>query len=259
MSLITKIEEIARIGYSPIYRAGPRGLINPSVEKAIFFKAGMTIDADGCATAYHPKGCPPGLDKLGNAGHPGNWWGLAKDPKGVPYVQKEPDPHPGFYFSTTALEHPDYPENDTRRYVPSDVFPFIVLPGKKTFLREHKIKLGDLCMVANLQNGLPAPGQEITQSKAYPAIFADIGPPDHLGEASMALARALGINESPTKGGTNHGILYIVFPGTRIPPPTSPNTWTSPDYLDQIYSASNALFEKWGGWWSIANMEGLIS
>ena len=49
-----------------------------------------TIDGDGAPNCYHPDGSPPGLDYLGNAGEPGNWWALAthnKKSSGNPVIQ----------------------------------------------------------------------------------------------------------------------------------------------------------------------------
>ncbi len=57
----------------------------------ITFDAGMTIDADGSPRAYHPvEGF--GLDFLGNAGRPGNWWALACRKDGRPWEQDATDP-----------------------------------------------------------------------------------------------------------------------------------------------------------------------
>ena len=50
------------------------------------FTAGLSVDADGSPHAYNQ---PPnkGLDYIENAGHRGNWWGLACNHNGDPYVQ----------------------------------------------------------------------------------------------------------------------------------------------------------------------------
>ncbi len=59
-----------------------------------------------------------------------------------------------------------------------------------------------------------------------------------IGEASIALAAALGVPSSPKTGGVGHGIAYIVFPG-------SAQNWPlSQPEIDQ-YGAQ--LFSKWGG------------
>jgi hypothetical protein len=63
---------------------------------------------------------------------------------------------------------------------------YIVLPAGQ--YKKLGIKLGDIAAVR--YNG----------HVAF-AIFADVGPRHKLGEGSMALASALGINNSPTRGG----------------------------------------------------------
>lgn len=46
------------------------------------------------------------------------------------------------------------------------------------------------------------------------AVVGDIGPHRKIGEISVACARALGINASPTRGGEDsHVIHYSIFPG----------------------------------------------
>jgi hypothetical protein len=70
-----------------------------------------------------PEGChPEPLDYLGNAGYPGNWWGVTTDKYGNPYIQQESSndamhPYPGLYVSCTAYYHAAYPEYDCRRCV----------------------------------------------------------------------------------------------------------------------------------------------
>lgn len=168
---------------------------SPIIQKGnvVSFRAGMTINADGSPHAYHPAGSPPGLDYLANAGHPGNWWGIATYPDGSPYIQNTGDPAPGFYVSTTAFQNPAYGVSDPRRYVDSERVPFIVLPSNFPV----KVELGAKCYVT--YNG-----------KRTGAIYADIGPRFQLGEGSIALAKVLGINPDPKRGGTEDKMLYEV-------------------------------------------------
>jgi hypothetical protein len=100
---------------------------------------------------------------------------------------------------------------------------FFVLPSKLGL----GAKLGDLGVIIR-------PGQ----SDYDYAVYADVGPPSKIGEASIALADALGIPSSPKSGGTAHGIIYIVFPGSGQGWPLSQAE------IDQ-YAAT--LFAKWGG------------
>ncbi len=82
-------------------------------------------------------------------------------------------------------------------------------------------------MVINLDNGLRSP-----------AIFADRGPGDKLGEGSVALARALGVDTNARIGGTNEGIVYIVFPHSGNERMRS---------LAEIQESGERLFQKAGG------------
>jgi len=56
-------------------------------DTAFFWTSGVQVDADGAPNAYNANNT--GIDYLGNAGSPGNWWGIATDSKGTPYVQGE--------------------------------------------------------------------------------------------------------------------------------------------------------------------------
>lgn len=166
---------------------------------AFFYEAGMTIDADGAPNAYHPDNS--GLDDLSNAGTPGAWEGLAKDPYGEPYIQGPDDPFPGYYVSETALADRSKPVSDPTRYVDASRIPFIVLPGG--IARQLGARPGDFAVVFNQRNG-----------KSSYAIFGDVGPYDHLGEGSIALAENLGLRSDARNGGARRGIVYLVFPGS---------------------------------------------
>lgn len=159
------------------------------------FVAGLQIDADGSPRAYHPRG--KGLDYLANAGKPGNWWGIATDSKGQPYVQGADDPAPGFYVSTTALQRTGFPKSDPRRYIDSETVPYFVLPLDR--YKKWGVKLGAEALVTNLANG-----------KSCTAILADLGPKGKLGEGSIALARALGVPSDPKTGGAGGQIHFLI-------------------------------------------------
>ena len=203
-------------------------------EHALFFESGMTIDADGSPRAYHPalpgrpSGSPPGLDDLRNAGKPGHWFGVVTDsgkPDGKPVKQGPHDPAPGFFVSATALEHRDRPPHDPRRYVDASTIPYVVLAPEVE--RRGHARLGDFAMVWNRRNG-----------KLAHAIFADVGPADHLGEGSIALARALGMPSDPKAGGQPGGVVYLVFAGSGNGKPRS---------ASEIESNGKRLFRAWGG------------
>jgi hypothetical protein len=195
---------------------------------AFFFKAGMAIDADGAPTAYHPTH-GRGLDNLANAGHTGNWYGVVTDTghrNGTPVVQGNGDPAPGFYISPTALQNRHLPRTNPKRYVDSSAIPYISLPGHHGDVLHAR--LGDFAMVINAHTG--------SQSAA---IYADVGPRAKIGEGSIALAKALGLNSNTRHGGTeSHSIIYIVFAQSGQGAPLSAPT---------INANGGQLFAAWGG------------
>jgi hypothetical protein len=171
---------------------------------AFVFIAGMAIDVDGSPRAYGPPGgAVQPLDDIRNAGHRGNWWGIAVDENDEPYVQGPNDPAPGFYVSTTALVDRTRATRDPRRYVDAEHIPYVVIPPE---LQKLGVRIGDLAMV------------EYAGARA-PAIVADIGPSNHYGEGSMALAKQLGIPSSPRHGGVGGDVRYIIFEGSAGTPP----------------------------------------
>lgn len=195
---------------------------------AVFYQSGMTIDADGAPKAYH-RDNNKGLDFLGNAGKPGNWWALVTDTgksNGTPIVQGSSDPAPGYYVSATALEDSTKKRTDPRRYVNSSNIPYIVLPGN-SLIKGTGAKLGDFAVVFNSKSG------QITN-----AIYADIGPKAKIGEGSIALADALGINSNPKTGGTGEGVMYVVFPSSGNGKPRT---------IEEINNEATKKFKDWGG------------
>ncbi len=168
----------------------------------MMFTAGAMVNADGSPRAYAPKN--KGLDYTANAGSPGNWWGVATNDEGVPYVQNgtaPKQPHRGFYISTTALFRGKYQENDVRRWIDSEAVPHVTLPPQVIQMVDP-VFLGCRCMLMNLKNGMECE-----------AVLADIGPKNKIGEISIAAAKALGLNSDPKKGGTSDKIIeYHIFP-----------------------------------------------
>ncbi|HKS75674.1 MAG TPA: glycoside hydrolase family 75 protein [Terriglobales bacterium] len=200
---------------------------NSSQVPAFVYQAGLAVDADGAYRAYHPNN-RLGLDSIEHAGHPGNWWALATDtgtPKGRPLVQGKNDPALGYYVSMTSLfDASIHDEHNPRRFVDAQSIPYVVLPPKGF---KHA-KLGDFATVVNLRSG-----------KVEGAIVADESAPEvPMGEGSMALADALGIDSNPRSGGVQKGVAYVIFPGSGNGKPRA---------LDEIVSASQAYFQRWGG------------
>src|SRR5207237_4196219 len=122
---MAQLKFLKRIGYSDINTL-------TDDDSAFFYESGLMIDADGAYHAYHPDG-RSGLDYLGNAGRPGNWWALVTnngEPDGKPLVQTDADTAPGFYISTTSLEDPNCYRKDQRRFVYTVSVNFIVFHVK---------------------------------------------------------------------------------------------------------------------------------
>ncbi len=163
--------------------------------------AGMMIDGDGSPRMYGPKNS--GLDWTANGGKPGNWWALICDDKGDPVIQGAKDPCPGMYISTTSYERAEFKRTDPRRYVDSGKVPYVVVPPSVR-KKARGVVMGCRCLVTNIQTGV-----------SCEAVVADIGPSAKIGEGSIALAKALGINHDVKKGGTERKIIrYEMFPGT---------------------------------------------
>jgi Fungal chitosanase of glycosyl hydrolase group 75 len=191
------------------------------------YVAGLAVDADGAFRAYHPTN-RLGLDAIAHAGHPGNWWALATDTgetNGHPILQGERDPAPGYYVSMTSLyDATNLNERDPHRYVDAVKIPYVVLPpvGLK------HAKLGDFATVVNLKNG-----------KVAAAIVADESAPQlKLGEGSIALAVALGIDSDPRYGGSDGGVAYVIYPDSGNGKPRA---------LEDIIANSQRQFQMWGG------------
>ena len=199
----------------------------PPATKVFFYKSGLAIDADGALRAYHPRD-RLGLDSLAHAGHKGNWWAIVTDngrPNGLPIVQGKSDPAPGYYISTTALYDPGNPNpQDPRRYVDAAKIPYVVLhPNALKYAR-----LGDFATVVNLRNG-----------KLSAAIVADESAPDlPVGEGSIALAKVLGIDRDPRRGGQDADVAYVIYPGSGN---------GKPRVSEEISGTSKQLFDTWGG------------
>ncbi len=204
---------------------------------SLVFLGRMRVDADGAPRAYHPQQ-RRGLDRLDNAGHPGDWWAIATDTRdregdpvcgasGRPVVQGAHDPAPGFYVSTTTMMDPKVEDcRRQRAYVDAGAISYVALPRKlATYDARHHA--GSLAMVLNTKN-----------QKRAGAVFADEAPPTGFGEGSIALARRLGLRADPRDGGTEvRDLLYVIFTDTEKFPRSE----------KAVEDASAAAFARWGG------------
>ena len=140
----------------------------------------------------------------------GNWWGLVTDTgedDGEPIIQGPNDPFERFYVSKTPLQDRTKKRRDPRRYVDANRINYIALP----YYHFHdnvdvtrRPSLGDI-------------GAIYYRGRLAYAIYADTKGKGskHIGEGSMALARALGINPRPISGGTNdRNVLHVIYPGS---------------------------------------------
>jgi hypothetical protein len=198
-----------------------------NADNSVTFTAGATLDGDGANgqfggfPCYAPASYAGGtLDLLANAGHPAskgkpaNWYGVVTDngkATGTPIVQSATDPCPGAYVSATSLHlfdgkgHP-LPDSSPFKYVDSATVPFIAVPP----LIIHKVAgivLGCRCEVTNTKTG-----------KTVVGVVADVGPNKHLGEISVACAKAIGVPVGSTHpassgGASSPDIEYKLFPG----------------------------------------------
>jgi hypothetical protein len=169
----------------------------------------FTVDGDGSPRCYGPEGTDP-LDYLGNAGYPGNWWGVAthnQQSSGQPIIQKGTNPWPGYYVSTTAYIHSKYYWHDPRRYLDSESVLFAVIPGN---VRKA---------VVGICKGCKARCTDKKNGKSVDCVIGDIGPTDHLGEGSIKLAGEFGLDISPKYGGSadESRFLWECWPGVAAP------------------------------------------
>lgn len=194
------------------------------IRGAYLWTSGMAINADGCPRCYAPpgSGLAP-LDNLANAGRPGNWWGIACNNVGAPYVQGPDHAAPGYYVSTTALTDRSKPAGDPARYVDSDKVPYIVVPPDLT--GQRGVHMGDVAMV-------------MYKGTSCGALVADVGPRGKYGEGSMALARLVGIPDSPRHGGVADGVTFLVWPKTTCGWPRS---------ITSFQAQAERAFAEFGG------------
>ena len=171
-----------------------------------FFTIGkVSIDWDGDPMAYgdktkHPKIAPH--DKLRNAGHTGNFWGVVTNTglnSGTPIEQsgvRPAQPHKHYMISKTKLVDSRYPEEDIRRWTDATRIPYVALPNSRNSMRKIGLKTGCYCLMVELQ----------TMKYCF-GVYADSkATKPRMGEISKRAADLLG----NTKG---EGFIFIlVFP-----------------------------------------------
>lgn len=196
------------------------------IRGAYLWQSGFAVDADGSPRAYALPGSGlHGLDRIDNASSHGKWWGIVCNASGVPVVQSDGDPCPGFCVSTTSLVDPRYGDRDPRRYVDSETVPYIAVPPD--LMGNRGVRMGDVALV-------------LYQGRLAGAVVADVGPHGHYGEGSIALAEALGIPSSPRGGGVSWGVTWLVWPASHASP-----AW--PRENADVHAQAVRMFADWGG------------
>jgi hypothetical protein len=103
---------------------------------------------------------------------------------------------PDFQSQTSA-------ETSTGTPMDASLTPFFVipLPSSRFDYTKNNIVLGQV-------------GAVIFNGKVVYGVFADEGPNSIIGEASNAMAKALGIPADPSSGGVDSGVTFMVFTGS---------------------------------------------
>ena len=158
----------------------------------IEFTGEMTSCADGSPRAYGPSGCSPApLDYEGNAGYPGNWWGVVTV-DGDPFTQKKgkpvANPYPSLYVSCTAYFFPEYAEIDCRRWVDAELVKFSVIPSSVRMAVPPKFM------------GCRATILDKKTDKLLECVCAEIGPEHPHGRSLDGCLRGLWLEPGPEEG-----------------------------------------------------------
>jgi Fungal chitosanase of glycosyl hydrolase group 75 len=113
------------------------------------------------------------------------------------------------------------------KYLDASLAQYIVVPGitSRFSYTAAGIRMGSAALVLY--------GNQISF-----ATVGDVGPQTIIGEASYAVAKKLGINPSPSVGGVDSGVTYIVFPGVA-------NDISTPENQAVVDQRVRALAEAW--------------
>ncbi|GAA2532228.1 hypothetical protein GCM10010398_16760 [Streptomyces fimbriatus] len=106
------------------------------------------------------------------------------------------------YFSAATA----FAQSDGRP-LSSEQLPFVVVPAPSAVwdYRAHGVRGGSVAAVVH-------------RDRVRYGVVGDTGPADIIGEASYAMAEALGIDPDPHGGGTSSDVTYIVFRNSRVTP-----------------------------------------
>jgi hypothetical protein len=158
-------------------------------------------------------------------------------------------PHAGYFVSQTAfIVDGGKPVSDQERYLDSLAYNAIVLPLETAWKSQtNTAKNGDLVAVRNVGN-----------SKIAYAIVGDRGPPNDLGEGTIALTA--NVRDQTLSGRETYPeikklslskVQYVIFSGENVRK-AFPGTFTQAD-IDRL---GKEIFERWGG---VERLEGCRS
>ncbi len=108
-------------------------------------------------------------------------------------------------LGSVCMSDPDYMSSTSGvdshgNALDASTLPFIVIPlvSSRFSYSAHGIHIGQVALV-------------MYQDRMAFGIFGDAGPAAIIGEASFAMAAALGIPNNPSTGGVDSGVTYLVF------------------------------------------------
>ncbi|WAK02311.1 glycoside hydrolase family 75 protein [Methylobacter sp. YRD-M1] len=220
----------------PHAEMGPVQVFRDLGSKAIAFASQMQVNTDGAPDSYHPDDI--GITHICNGvsiGRGCTWkasclpefrqakaehfkgptkicfFAMATDAQGVPIIQGDADPKPGYFVSTTALHQPGENLRTPQAQLDSNTVPFAVIPGNWQTSGNPGPKLGDFGVAYRRSNG-----------KAAFFVVGDTGPRNKLGEGSVALHQALGNDPFMMRFGVRRArkniggrdVVYLLFPKT---------------------------------------------
>jgi hypothetical protein len=208
--------------------------------RALTFVSQMMVNTDGAPDAYHPDddgithlcnglsieidgncqwkaACMEDYRKAKEEGFKGPtklcFFAMVTDREGVPLLQGENDPRPGYFISKTAFTQPGISSEKPQAYLDSHEIPYIVIPVNWNRGQGFEgIKLGDFAVVLRKSN-----------RKISYTIVGDLGPNNKLGESSLNVHHALGNDPFMMRYGKRRAmrgvgpddVVYMIFPGSR--------------------------------------------
>lgn len=240
---------------------GPVQIFRDAPTNAIAFASQMQVNTDGAPDSYHPDdigithicngisvgpnctwkaACLPEFRQAKAEGFRGPtkvcFFAMATGADGVPILQSDTDPKPGYFVSTTALKQPGQNPRAPQAQLDSNTVPFAVIPTTWQRTGRPGPRLGDFGIAYRRSNG----------NMAY-FVVGDTGPRNKLGEGSVALHKALGNDpfvmrfgvRRARKGIGGRDVVYLLFPGSAEPG----------DLLDaaSIERMARPLLDRFGG------------